>query len=107
MMDHFDSYCSVGFEVADDLNQVLNQRSNFLSGDSEKSSLTKDILDEDEHLVDNVKQTENFCSGLLPISPNRLLCHQILCSGPGFKMLIFTSLKMGLKLLLNMKLLLL
>ncbi|XP_016560367.1 DNA mismatch repair protein MLH3 isoform X1 [Capsicum annuum] len=94
--------CSVEFEVVDDVNQVLNQRSNqvldhrsprrkeiyfenfsrcktpskalqrsrFLSGDSEKSSLTKDILDEDDHLMDFVKQTENYGSGLLSFSPD-------------------------------------
>ncbi|XP_060192073.1 DNA mismatch repair protein MLH3 isoform X2 [Lycium barbarum] len=84
---------SVEFEVVDDVNQVLNQRSprgkeiyfenfsrcktqskalrrsNFLSTDSEKSSLTKDILDEDNHLMDFVKQTENYGSSLPSFSP--------------------------------------
>ncbi|XP_055803099.1 DNA mismatch repair protein MLH3-like isoform X3 [Solanum dulcamara] len=84
---------SVKFEVVDDVNQVLNQRSprgkeiyleNFswcktqskalqrskvLSGDSEKSSLTKDILDENDHLIDFFKQSENYGSGLPSFSP--------------------------------------
>ncbi|KAJ8567718.1 hypothetical protein K7X08_019926 [Anisodus acutangulus] len=84
---------SVEFEVVHDVNQVLNQRSprgkeiyfknfsrckiqskalqrsNVLSRDSEISSLTKDILDEDNHLMDFVKQTENYGSCLLSFSP--------------------------------------
>ncbi|KAK4347571.1 hypothetical protein RND71_033910 [Anisodus tanguticus] len=84
---------SAEFEVVDDVNQVLNQRSPrgkeiyfenvsrcktqrkafqrsiFLSRDSEISSLTKDILDEDNHPMDFVKQTENYGSSLLSFSP--------------------------------------
>ncbi|XP_055802752.1 uncharacterized protein LOC129871955 [Solanum dulcamara] len=92
--NHPEDDYSVKFEVAHDVNQVLNhrsprgkeiyfekfsrcktqskalQRSKFLSGDSEKSSLTKDILDEYDHLMDFFKQTaENYGSGLPSFSP--------------------------------------
>ncbi|XP_027770217.1 DNA mismatch repair protein MLH3 isoform X1 [Solanum pennellii] len=84
---------SVEFEVVHDVNRVLHQRptrgkeiyfekfsrcktqsralqrTKKISGDSEKSSLTKDILDEDDHLMDFFKQTENYRSGLPSFSP--------------------------------------
>uniref|UniRef100_A0A3Q7FX77 Uncharacterized protein n=1 Tax=Solanum lycopersicum TaxID=4081 RepID=A0A3Q7FX77_SOLLC len=72
--------------------------------DSEKSALTKDILEEYDHRMDFFEQTAEMYDSVLPyFSPElRLFCHQIL--GPGFEMLILTLLKMGLELLLNMKL---
>ncbi|XP_006340851.1 DNA mismatch repair protein MLH3 isoform X5 [Solanum tuberosum] len=84
---------SVEFEVVDDVNRVLHQRSprgkeiyfekfsrcktqsnalqrpKKISGDSENFSLTKDILDEDDHLMHFFKQTENYRSGLPSFSP--------------------------------------
>ncbi|CAN4083588.1 unnamed protein product [Withania somnifera] len=89
--NHTEDDFGVEFELVDDVNQVLNQRSprgkeiyfekfsrcktqskalqrsKFLSGDSERSSLTKDILEEDDHLMGLVKQTDG--SGLLSFSP--------------------------------------
>ncbi|TMX00376.1 hypothetical protein EJD97_000947, partial [Solanum chilense] len=51
----------------------------------------------------NLWTGSNFV-GLLSFSP-KLFLRQIPCLGPGFKMIILTSQRMGLKLLLNMKLL--
>lgn len=72
--------------------------------DSEKSALTKDIPKEYDHLMDFFNlNVEKYGSGLPYLSPDScLFCHQI--SGHGFKMLILTLVKMGLKLLLNIKL---
>ncbi|XP_070024073.1 DNA mismatch repair protein MLH3 isoform X1 [Nicotiana sylvestris] len=64
---------SVKFEVVDVVNQVLDQRfprgkELFFENFSGCRTQSKDILDEDNHLLDFVKQTENCDSSQLPFS---------------------------------------
>ncbi|XP_075091265.1 LOW QUALITY PROTEIN: DNA mismatch repair protein MLH3-like [Nicotiana tabacum] len=64
---------SVEFEVVDDINQVPNQRfprgkELYFENFSRCKTQSKDILDEDNYLLDFVKQTENYGSSQLPFS---------------------------------------
>uniref|UniRef100_A0A3Q7FX72 Uncharacterized protein n=1 Tax=Solanum lycopersicum TaxID=4081 RepID=A0A3Q7FX72_SOLLC len=105
----FDSYEDIKFEkIAEDVNQFCwgKTKSKALQSQNRfrKVCINQDILEEYDHRMDFFEQTAEMYDSVLPyFSPEpRLFCHQI--SGPGFEMLILTLLKMGLKLLLNMKL---